>query len=623
MKSSGADSKNREFLPLSRREMEKRGWDRADFVYVTGDAYVDQSSFGTALIARVLEHAGYRVAIIAQPDWTDPGSIAEFGVPRLAFLVSSGNMDSMVNHYTVNKKPRSQDAYSPGGVTGKRPDRAVIVYTNLIRRKFGKVPVVIGGVEASLRRLTHYDYWSDRLKRSILLDSGADLLSYGMGEHSIVEIARLLNKGVPVSSITSVRGTVYKARDIDKIRDLILLPSHEEQLQSKRTYAEAFRLQYENTDPFNAKPLAECYGEHRYIVQNPPALPLTEKEMDEVYELPFCNAWHPSYDAKGGVPALQEVLFSLTQSRGCFGSCSFCALSFHQGRIVQARSRESLLKEAAKMTEDSRFKGYIHDVGGPTADFRFPACEKQLKEGTCKNRQCLFPKACPHVRADHSEYTRILKELRQLPKVKKVFVRSGIRYDYVCLDKSNAFLRELCAHHISGQLRVAPEHVSDRVLKLMGKPPFLVYQEFQQRFKKVNADCGSEKQYLVPYLISSHPGSRLSDAVALAEAIRDTGTMPEQVQDFYPTPSTISTCMYYTHLDPRTMENVYVATDPKEKQMQRALIQYRAIGNYRIVKEALEKAGREDLIGTGRKCLIPPVQNKKDRNAVSGKQRKR
>jgi len=611
MKSSGAIEKGK-FLPVTAKEMKERGWDRADFIYVSGDAYVDHSSFGMAIITRLLEKKGYRVAVIAQPDWKDGESIAVFGEPRLAFLVSAGNMDSMVNHYTVNRKPRSKDAYSPGGKSGCRPDRAVSVYTNLIRRKYGKVPVIIGGIEASLRRMGHYDYWSDKLKRSLLLDSGADLLSYGMGEHSIPEIAALLDRGVPVEHITNVRGTVYKAREIPEGKDVIELPDYESCLACKRNYAESFRIQYENTDPFTAKPLAEKYGEHRYVIQNPPSLPLTEEEMDEVYGLPYQNTWHPVYDEAGGVPAIAEVKFSLTSNRGCFGSCSFCALAFHQGRIVQARSHASILKEAGAMTKEPGFKGYLHDVGGPTADFRFPACAKQMTKGACSNRQCLFPAPCRNLNADHSDYTELLIKLRKLPGVKKVFVRSGVRFDYALQDKSDAFLRELCRYHVSGQLRVAPEHVSDRVLELMGKPSNAVYKQFCERFERINRQVGAEKQYLVPYLISSHPGSKLADAVMLAEAVRDMGYMPEQVQDFYPTPSTVSTCMYYTGLDPRTMKEVYVAKDPKEKNMQRALIQYRAPENYSLVKEALIKAGREDLIGFDRKhCLIPPREIKK------------
>ena len=620
MRSSGAETVKSDFLPLTKEEMDRRGWDCADFVYVSGDAYVDHSSFGTAIIARLLESEGYRVAVIAQPDWKDPESIALFGKPRLGFLVSAGNMDSMVNHYTVNRKPRSVDSYSPGGAVGKRPDRAVTVYTNLIRRKYKKIPVIIGGIEASLRRLGHYDYWSDRLKRSVLLDSGADLLSYGMGEHSIREIAALLDKGVPIERITGVRGTVYKSRELPEDKKYLLLPSFDACLKDRRTYAESFRIRYENTDPFTAVALAESYGEHRYVIQNPPALPLSTEEMDRIYALPFRNTWHPVYDDAGGVPAIKEVKFSLTSNRGCFGSCSFCALAFHQGRIVQARSHESILAEAVRMTEDPEFKGYLHDVGGPTADFRFPSCEKQLRCGTCKNRQCLYPEPCGLLRADHRDYTALLKKLRMLPGVKKVFVRSGIRFDYVLFDKSDDFLKELCGYHISGQLRVAPEHVSDRVLKLMGKPDSSVYRKFCERFQRINKSCGTEKQYLVPYLISSHPGSKLEDAIALAEAVRDMGYMPEQVQDFYPTPFTLSTCMYYTGLDPRTMEPVYTAEDPAEKNMQRALIQYRKPENYHLVREALIRAGRTDLIGYDRKkCLIPPGRRKEKREGVSGK----
>lgn len=595
------------FLPVNLNEIRERGWDRADFVYVSGDAYVDNSSFGTAIITRVLEAAGFRVAVIAQPDWKDENSVAVCGEPKLGFLVSAGNMDSMVNRYTVNKKPRSEDAYSPGGKSGKRPDRAVTVYTNLIRKRFGRIPVIIGGIEASLRRLSHYDYWSDKVRRSVLLDSGADLISYGMGERSVVEIANALKNGIPVENITDINGIVYKTRDISKISGIIELPDYESVVKDKAAYAESFRIQYENTDPFTAAPLSEKYGENRYIVQNPPQKPLTVSEMDMIYGLPYMNGWHPSYDALGGVPALNEVRFSITSNRGCFGSCSFCALHFHQGRIVQKRSAASIIKEAEAMTHFPDFKGYIHDVGGPTADFRDPSCEKQLRCGTCKERQCLFPHPCRNLNSDHTEYTLLLQKLRSLPKVKKVFIRSGIRFDYVLCGKNDAFMKELCRYHISGQLRVAPEHVSDRVLKLMGKPEAKVYAEFQKYFEKMNKACGTEKQYLVPYLISSHPGSELSDAVALAEAVRDMGYMPEQVQDFYPTPSTISTCMFYTGLDPRTMEPVYTAVDPHEKAMQRALIQYRKPENYKLCKEALLKCGRGDLIGYDRKkCLIPP-----------------
>ena len=590
--------------------MKKRGWDEPDFVYVIGDAYVDHSSFGPAVISRVLESRGFKVAIISQPDWHDEDSIALFGRPRLGFLVSAGNMDSMVNHYTVNKRKRRDDAYTPGGKAGKRPDYATIVYCNLIKRKFKDVPVIIGGIEASLRRLAHYDYWSDKLRRSILLDSGADLLLYGMGELSIVETAEALDSGLRIEDISFIRGTVYKAREIDGIADPIILPDYDDLLKDKHNYARSFYTQYINTDFVTAKPLVEKYGEHRYVVQNPPQRPLTMQEMDDVYDLPYMNTYHPSYEALGGVPAIKEVKFSLTSNRGCFGGCSFCALTFHQGRIVQTRSHESIIKEAVEMTKDPQFKGYIHDVGGPTADFRRPACDKQLTRGVCMDKQCLFPKPCKNLKATHTDYLKLLRKLREIPGVKKVFIRSGIRFDYVLADKDDTFLKELCKYHVSGQLRTAPEHVSDRVLKLMGKPENSVYREFCRRFAQVNKDLGLE-QYAVPYLISSHPGSKLEDAVMLAESVRDMGYMPEQVQDFYPTPSTISTCMYYTGVDPRTMETVYIPSDMHEKAMQRALIQYRKAENYDLVKEALVKTGREDLIGFDRShCLITPRKPK-------------
>ena len=593
------------FLPISKNEMINQGWDRPDFVFVTGDAYVDHPSFGTAIISRVLESRGYKVAILSQPDWKQEDSIKIFGEPRLGFLVNAGNMDSMVNHYTVSKKRRNADAYTPGGVAGKRPDYATIVYCNLIKRVYKNSPIIIGGIEASLRRMAHYDYWSDRLKKSILIDSGADLLSYGMGERSTVEIADALDSGLSVKDITFVAGTVYKTRDVEGVYDGIILPSYDEMTQDALAYAKSFKIQYQNTDPFSAKPLIECYGEKRYIVQNPPAKPLSTQEMDDVYELPYMRTYHPSYEKAGGVPAIEEIRFSLTSNPGCFGGCSFCALTFHQGRIVQCRSHESLLKEAQLMTKDPNFKGYIHDVGGPTADFRAPACQKQLKVGVCKEKQCLFPAPCKNMKADHTDYVALLRKLRELPKVKKVFIRSGIRFDYVLADKNDTFMKELCKYHISGQLRVAPEHVSDKVLRLMGKPEHAVYQRFSKEFEKTNQTFGM-KQYLVPYLMSSHPGSGLEEAIALAESIRDLGYMPEQVQDFYPTPSTISTCMYYTGVDPRTMEKVYVTKNPHEKAMQRALIQYKRPENYDLVKEALLKAGRSDLIGFGKECLILP-----------------
>ena len=593
------------FLPLCREDMEARGWDQADFVYVIGDAYVDHPSFGHAIISRLLESRGYRVAILSQPDWKDDKSITVYGEPRLAFLVSAGNMDSMVNHYAVSGKRRAADAYTPGGVMGKRPDYAAVVYGNLIRRTYKHTPVVLGGIEASLRRLAHYDYWSDRLKRSILLDSGADMISYGMGERSIVEIAEALEAGISVRDLTYIEGTVVRTRSLDSVYDALVLPSFEEMQRDKREYAKSFYTQYCNTDPFSGRRLAEPYPGNVYVVQNPPAKPLTQMEMDDIYGLPFTRTFHPSYQALGGVPAIEEVRFSLTGSRGCFGGCSFCALTFHQGRIVQSRSRESLLEEARQMTKEADFKGYIHDVGGPTANFRHPSCEKQWEHGVCPKKQCLFPKPCKNLQADHREYVDILRALRELPGVKKVFIRSGIRFDYLLADPDPAFLRELCSHHVSGQLKVAPEHVSDGVLELMGKPKNQVYQQFVDRFVKMNRSLKKE-QYLVPYLMSSHPGSSWKEAVELAEFCRDMGYMPEQVQDFYPTPSTISTCMYYTGLDPRTMKRVYVPKNPHEKAMQRALIQYRNPANYDLVKEALQKAGRTDLIGFDQKCLIRP-----------------
>ncbi len=593
------------FLPLCREDMEARGWDQVDFVYVIGDAYVDHPSFGHAIISRLLESRGYRVAILSQPDWKDDRSITVYGEPRLAFLVSAGNMDSMVNHYAVSRKRRAADAYTPGGVMGKRPDYAAVVYGNLIRRTYKHTPVILGGIEASLRRLAHYDYWLDRLKRSILLDSGADMISYGMGERSIVEIAEALEAGISVRDLTYIEGTVVRTRNLDSVYDALLLPSFEEMRRDKREYAKSFYIQYCNTDPFSGRRLAESYPGNVYVVQNPPAKPLTQMEMDDIYGLPYMRTFHPSYQALGGVPAIEEVRFSLTGSRGCFGGCSFCALTFHQGRIVQSRSRESLLEEARQMTKETDFKGYIHDVGGPTANFRHPSCEKQWELGVCPKKQCLFPKPCKNLQADHREYVDILRALRELPGVKKVFIRSGIRFDYLLADSDPAFLRELCSHHVSGQLKVAPEHVSDGVLELMGKPKNQVYQQFVDRFVKMNRRLQKE-QYLVPYLMSSHPGSSWKEAVELAEFCRDMGYMPEQVQDFYPTPSTISTCMYYTGLDPRTMKPVYVPKNPHEKAMQRALIQYRNPANYDLVKEALIKAGRTDLIGFDQKCLIRP-----------------
>ena len=595
------------FLPITREEMKERGWDQVDFVYVSGDAYVDHPSFGHAIITRLLESRGYRVGIIAQPDWRKPESVQVFGEPRLGFLVSAGNMDSMVNHYSVSKKRRKTDAYTPGGEMGKRPDYACVVYGNLIRQTYKKTPIILGGIEASLRRMAHYDYWSDKLKRSVLLDSGADVISYGMGEHSIIELAEALDAGIPVEDITYIAGTVVKAKSLDSIYDAEILPSFEDLKADKMNYARSFYTQYLNTDAFNGKRLVEPYSEHLYVVQNPPAAPLTQMEMDDVYSLPYQRTYHPSYEAKGGVPAIKEIKFSLISNRGCFGGCSFCALTFHQGRIVQVRSHESLIEEAKEITKDKDFKGYIHDVGGPTANFRHPSCKKQMEHGVCKTRQCLFPSPCKNLDADHRDYVSLLRKLRDIPKVKKVFIRSGIRFDYLLADKKQEFLRELCEYHVSGQLKVAPEHVAGPVLSLMGKPEHKVYEEFTRQFYKMNEKIGKE-QYLVPYLMSSHPGSTLKEAVELAEYCRDLGYMPEQVQDFYPTPSTLSTCMYYTGVDPRTMQKVYVPKSPHEKAMQRALIQYRNPELYDLVIEALHKAGRSDLIGFGPKCLVRPRQ---------------
>ena len=598
----------KQFLPISRADMKAQGIKQLDFVYVIGDAYVDHPSFGHAIISRILQANGFTVGIISQPDWKNPDSISILGEPKLGFIVTGGNMDSMVNHYSVSKKRRQKDAFTPGGVMGKRPDYATVVYCNLIRRTYKHTPLIIGGLEASLRRLGHYDYWSNKIKRSILLDSGADLLLYGMGERSIVAMAEGLKSGISIKDLTYIDGTVYKTKDPDSVYDGIMLPSFEEICASKETYARSFYTQYCNTDPFTAKRLIEPYPNKCYVVQNPPSKPLTTSEMDAVYALPYMRTYHPSYEEAGGVPAIEEVKFSLVSNRGCYGGCSFCALTFHQGRIIQTRSHESIINEAKQIVWDPDFKGYIHDVGGPTANFRGPSCDKQLTRGVCKNRQCLFPTPCPNLKVDHSDYLSLLRELRTLPNVKKVFIRSGIRFDYLICDKDKTFFRELCEHHVSGQLKVAPEHISDSVLSLMGKPPVAVYNKFKDEYKKINERIG-KKQYLVPYLMSSHPGSTLKEAVELAEYLRDLGYMPEQVQDFYPTPSTISTCMYYTGLDPRTMKKVYVTNNPHEKAMQRALIQYRNPKNYDLVYEALHRAHRTDLIGFGPKCLIRPKPN--------------
>ena len=594
-----------DFLPISKADMKKRGWNQCDFVYVIGDAYVDHPTFGHAIISRVLESRGYKVGIISQPDWKDPESISVLGEPRLGFLVMGGNMDPMVNHYSVAKRRRGYDAFTPGGKAGKRPDYATVVYCNLIRRTYKKTPIIIGGIEASLRRLAHYDYWSDKLKRSILLDSQADILLYGMGEKSIVEVADALDSSLAARDITFIRGTVYKAASLEDVYDYTLLPAYSSMTADKAEYARSFYTQYCNTDPFSGKTLVEPYDERTFVVQNPPQEPLTQQEMDDVYELTYMRAYHPSYEKEGGVDAIKEIKFSLQSCRGCFGGCSFCALTFHQGRIIQARSQESLLKEAEMLTKDPEFKGYIHDVGGPTANFRQPACEKQLTKGVCPTRQCLFPTPCKNLVADHSDYLSLLNKLRAIPGVKKVFVRSGIRFDYLLCDKDDSFFKALVQHHVSGQLKVAPEHISDGVLKLMGKPQNAVYEKFLEKYYALNRQMG-KKQFVVPYLMSSHPGSTMKEAVELAEYLHKNHLTPEQVSDFYPTPSTISTVMYYTGLDPRPMEKVYVATNPHEKAMQRALIQYKNPKNYDLVYEALQKADRMDLVGYGPDCLIRP-----------------
>ena len=591
-----------EFLPISKADMDNRGWDYYDFLFVSGDAYVDHPSFGTSLLARLLESNGYRVCICPQPDRNDPEVLSRYGVPRLGVLISGGVIDSMVNHYTASKKRRSEDVYSPGGKAGLRPDRCVIVYSNMARAAFGDIPVIIGGTEASLRRFAHYDYWQDKVRRSILVDSGADILVFGMGERTLLSIAEKLSDGIPVSRITNLHGTCFISDKAPK--NSITLPSFEKVCEDKESYARAAAMQYYEQDAIRGKTLVQQHYE-KYLVQLPQAMPLSQKEMDKVYALNYMRAWHPSYDKDGGIPALEEVKFSITSSRGCFGSCSFCALTFHQGRVVQARSQASILAEAQKLIWDKDFKGYIHDVGGPTANFRAPACKKQTKSGTCRDKQCLYPSVCPNADVSHKDYLELLRKLRALPKVKKVFIRSGIRYDYLIADKDDEFFYELCEHHVSGQLKVAPEHISSSVLHYMGKPGVKVYEKFCKKFYDINKKIGKE-QYLVPYLMSSHPGSTLRDAIELAVYLRKNNIRPEQVQDFYPTPGTLSTAMFYTGLDPRTMKKVYVPRDPHEKALQRALLQSSRKENYKLVQEALTKAGRSDLIGFGPECLIKP-----------------
>ncbi|WP_330402712.1 YgiQ family radical SAM protein [Clostridioides difficile] len=570
------------FLPISKQDMIDRGWEELDFVLVTGDAYVDHHSFGTAIISRVLESAGYKVGIIAQPDWRTTDDFMKLGKPRLAFLVNAGNMDSMVNHYSVSKKHREKDMYSPGGKMGYRPDRATIVYCNKIREAYSDVAIVIGGIEASLRRFAHYDYWSDKVRKSMLIDSGADLLVYGMSEKQIVEVANALNDGYDPKYIRHIDGTCYISDTLEEIYDkYILIPSYKEICEDKMKYVEAFKIQYDEQDPFRGNIIVQPHGS-KYLVQNKPEKPLSREELDEVYGLPYQKTYHPVYEKFGGIPAIEEVKFSIVSSRGCFGSCSFCAITFHQGRAVQSRSEKSIIDEAIGITNLDDFKGYIHDVGGPTANFRRPACKKQITKGACKNRQCLSPSPCKNLDADHSEYLHLLRAVRKLPKIKKVFVRSGIRYDYVMEDKNNKFLRELIEHHVSGQLKVAPEHISEEVLKYMQKPAGKTYDKFRQKFFAINEELG-KKQYLIPYLMSSHPGSTLNSAIELAEYLRDTHYQPEQVQDFYPTPGTLSTTMFYTGIDPLTMKPVYVPKSKRDKAMQRALLQYRAPRNYDLV----------------------------------------
>ena len=604
------------FLPVTMEEVKERGWEQLDFVYICGDAYVDHPSFGAAIICRTLENAGYKVGIIPQPDWNKKEDFMKLGEPRLAFLVSSGNIDSMVNHYSVAKKRRQKDAYSPGGKIGCRPDRADIVYCNKLREIYKKTPIVLGGIEASLRRLSHYDYWDNKVRRSILLDSGADLVLFGMGEHQIIELAEALDSGLPMQEITFIRGSVYKTKDPDRAFDAIHLPDYHEVVQSKTKFAESFLIQYQNTDAFS-KTLVEKYKEW-YVVQNPPSFPLQTAELDKVYSYHYMRTYHPMYEKEGGIPAIEEVKFSLISNRGCFGNCNFCALAFHQGRVVTARSHDSIVEEAKNMVWEPDFKGYIHDVGGPTANFRQAACQKQLTKGACKNKQCLFPTKCEQLKVDHKDYVMLLRKLREIPKVKKVFIRSGIRYDYLIYDKDPTFFEELCKYHVSGQLKVAPEHISPKVLAKMGKPTKEIYNKFVKRYTEINRKIHKE-QYLVPYLMSSHPGSDLQAAIELAEYLREIGHQPEQVQDFYPTPGTLSTAMYYTELDPRTMEKVYVPKTPHEKAMQRALIQYKAPQNYHLVLEALKKAHREDLIGYDKHCLIRPRQSLKKQEKEQNK----
>ncbi len=595
-----------QFLPVTLEECRARGWDAPDFVYVVGEAYVDHPSFGHAIISRMLEKAGYRVAMLCLPPWQDASAFTAFGRPRLGFLVSSGVIDSMVNHYTVAKKRRHDDSYAPGGKAGLRPDRATVVYCNRIRQAYRDVPILIGGVEASLRRFSHYDYWDDKVRHSVLVDSGATLLMYGMGETSIIECANWLADGMNPAELPRMRGICYMSKTSDPT--CLQIPSHQEVCADRRKYCEAFLQQYDEQDPIRGKRLCQQQDKDRYLIQNQPSLPLSREALDAVYDLPYTRTWHPMYKKDGGVPALQEVEFSIASTRGCFGSCSFCAITFHQGRIIQSRSPESIVKEGKLLTTLPGFKGYIHDVGGPTANFRKPACQNQMKAGACKHRQCLYPQPCKNLEVDHTEFMGVLRQLRELPKVKKVFVRSGLRYDYIMADRDTSFLKEFCEHHVSGQLKVAPEHVCPYVLDKMGKPHRQLYDAFCRRYEQVNEKLG-KKQYLIPYLMSSHPGSDLHAAIELACYLRDINFQPDQVQDFYPTPGTLSTCMFYTWLDPRTMKPVFVARSSEDKAMQRALMQFRNPANHALVRKALRIAGREDLIGRDRECLVPPERD--------------
>lgn len=590
------------FLPVNKEDLAARNIDTLDFIVVSGDAYVDHPSFGAAIIGRVLEAQGFTVGIIAQPDWRSLDDFKKLGKPNKAFLVTSGNIDSMVNHYTAAKRKRNEDLYSPGGKSGFRPDRALIVYCNKLKEAYKDVPIIIGGIEASLRRFAHYDYWDDKVRRSILLDTRADLLVYGMGERTIVQIGDLLRYGSDIKKLTSLKGTMYLTKDLQGLSDYIAIPSYEEVATDKKAYGEAFKIEALEQDDIRGKTIVQKHGTE-YVVQNPPQSPLTVEEMDFFYNIPYTREYHPMYEAAGGIPALKEVKFSITSHRGCYGSCSFCALTFHQGRVIQNRSADSIVEEAKLLTSLKDFKGYIHDIGGPTANFRHRACKIQVERGTCKNKQCLFPAPCKNLIIDHSEYLNLLRRVRKLPGIKKVFVRSGIRYDYLIYDKSNEFFQELCQHHISGQLKVAPEHISDKVLKQMGKPSREVYDKFVDKYYHINKKLG-KKQFLVPYLMSSHPGSDLKAAIELALYIKAMGYTPEQVQDFYPTPGSLSTTMYYTGFNPMTGEKVYVPRTQEEKDMQRALLQYKLPKNYNLVKKALIMAGREDLIGSHKNCLI-------------------